>query len=317
MLCKCVSAFLSGCVIAGFLSFAPSASAHGIVGKRLFIEPLVTEDANPKNELDLPVLEVIQTPDGHAINFNYSIEKKLSPNWSVSFDNSVTSFTPNGQSSVLGFGNIGFGAKYALYRNARHEFIVSSDLHWEAPVGNPRIGAATFTTLTPGLLYAKGLGDLPSTRILKWLRPFALQGDFTLDFPIGGPSSSAPGKVPHADMVVEYSLPYLNAFVRHANAGYSLEDGDVRIGHSLGAIAGDIFPFTEFNFSWVHGNTGQALRPQGFLRPGMVYLGRYCDGGAAEEFPANTFTGRAVGAIGIFDLFIEDVFPKFGWMIHK
>src|SRR5487761_920667 len=127
-----VSAFLSVCLLGGLLWLAPSAPAHGIVGKRLFIEPLVTEDANPKNELDLPVWEVIQTPDGHTIAFNYSVEKKLMPRFSVGFDNSIVSFTPNGQNSIVGFGNIGFGAKYAVYRNAAHEFILSSALHVEA-----------------------------------------------------------------------------------------------------------------------------------------------------------------------------------------
>src|SRR5579859_8301959 len=125
MHCRCLCTFLYVCVVGGFLWLAPSAPAHGIVGKRLFIEPLVTEDASPKNELDLPVWEVIQTPGGHTIAFNYSVEKKLMPRFSVSFDNSVVSFTPNGQSSVVGFGNIGFGAKYAVYRNAAHEFILS------------------------------------------------------------------------------------------------------------------------------------------------------------------------------------------------
>lgn len=317
MLCRCVSAFLGVCLLGGLLWFAPRAPAHGIVGKRLFIEPLVTEDANPKNELDLPVWEVLQTTDGHTIAFNYSVEKKLMPRFSVSFDNSIVSFTPNGQSSIVGFGNIGFGAKYAVYRNAAHEFILSSAFHVEAPTGDPRIGADSSTTLTPELLYAKGFGDLPSSGVLKWLTPIALQGDFTLDFPIRGASKSAPAKVPHADLVVEYSLPYLNTFVRHADAGYSLEDGNIREGHSLRAIAGNLFPFTEFNFSWVQSSAGNGLRPQGFIRSGMVYIGHYFEVGAAAEFPANQFTGRSVGAIGIFDLFIDDVFPKLGWMIRK
>ncbi|HEV3483101.1 MAG TPA: hypothetical protein VGR97_12325 [Candidatus Acidoferrales bacterium] len=314
---RCVSAFWSFCVLGGSFCFAPSAPAHGIVGKRLFIEPLVTEDANPKNELDLPVWEVIQTPDGHTIAFNYSVEKKLMPRFSVSFDNSIVSFTPNGQNSIVGLGNIGFGAKYAVYRNATHEFILSSAFRLEAPTGNPHVGADSSTTLTPELLYAKGFGDLPPSPVLKWLRPLALQGDFALDLPIKGDSKLAPGKVPHADIVVEYSLPYVNAFVRHAGAGFALEDGAIRKGRSLQAVTGNLFPFTEFNFLWGQGSAGSGLRPQGFIRPGLAYVGHYFEIGAAAEFPTNSFTGRSVGAIGIFDLFIDDVFPKLRWPIHK
>jgi hypothetical protein len=288
-----------------------------MVGRRLFIEPLVTEDANPKNELDLPVLEVIQIPSGHLIGFNYSLEKKLLPKFSVSFDNSIVSFAPNGQSPIVGFGNIGFGAKYALCQNVPHEFIFSTAFHVEAPAGNTKIGAASFTTLSPEFLYAKGFGDLPSHGPWNWLRPLALQGDFALGFPVGAPFKSGAGRSPRVDAVLEYSLPYLNAFVRHADSRYSLGGGSFRKGHSLKAIAGDLFPFTEFNFSWVPDSQGRGLRPQGFIRPGMVYIGHYFEIGGAAEFPANRFTGRSVGAMGIFDLFFDDVFPKIGRMLHR
>ena len=310
MPCRCWSALLCLWLIAISSLFVPGAHAHGVVGKRLFIETLVTQDANPKNELDFPILEIIQTPSGHLVGFNYSVEKKLLPRLSVGFDNSIVSFSPNGQNSILGFGNIGFGAKYALYQNSPHEFIFSPAFHVEFPTGNTRLGAASFATLTPALLYAKGFGDLPSRGTLNWLRPLALQGDFAADFPAGASRSSGAAKVPHVDAVVEYSFPYLNAFVRHANSKYSLGEGGFRYGASIGAIAGDLFPFAEFNFSWVPDNQSRGLRPQGFFRPGMVYIGHHFEIGGAAEFPANEFTGRSAGAMVIFDLFLDDLFPK-------
>lgn len=91
-----------------------------------------------------------------------SSEWLLTPKFSVSCDNSFISFEPNGQSTVTGFGNVGFGAKYAPYKNAAHEFIVSSELHWEAPTRNANLGVDMFNVLTPEILYAKGFGDLPS-----------------------------------------------------------------------------------------------------------------------------------------------------------
>lgn len=316
MPCRCRSALLSFWLAAISSLFVPGAFAHGVVGKRLFIEPLVTEDANPKNELDFPTLEIIQAPDGHLINFSYSVEKKLLPRLSVGFDNSIISFSPNGQNSIVGFGNIGFGAKCALYQNSPHEFIFSSAFHVEFPTGNTRLGAASFTTLTPAFLYAKGFGDLPSHGALNWLRPLALQGDFAADFPANASPSSGAGKVPHVDTVVEYSFPYLNAFVRHANTKYSLGDGGFRNGASIGAITGDLFPFAEFNFSWVPDNLGRGLRPQSFIRPGIVYIGHHFEIGGAAELPANDFTGRSTGAIAIFDLFLDDLFPKVRRLFH-
>lgn len=305
------------CMAGAWAAFPQMARAHGKVGKRLFIEPLVTEDANPKNELDFPVFETIQTPDGHVIDFNYSLEKMLTPNMSVSFDNSFGSFAANGQSATWGTGNVGFGAKYALRRSVRHEFIVSSELHWEAPTGSERIGAGGFNILTPEILYAKGFGDLSDTGLWKWLKPFAIQGDLTADFAVGGTPATRPGAQPNVDTVFEYSIPYLNTYVRHKNKGFELEGGSLRDGWSPRAISGDLFPFAELNFSWTSVPGGARLRPTGFFRPGVTYMGHCFEIGAAAEFPANGFAGRSVGAIGIFDLFLDDVFPKVGAMLHK
>jgi hypothetical protein len=288
---------------------APPARAHGIVGKRLFIEPLFTEDANPKTELDFPVFESIHLPDGHYSAFNYSLEKKLSDRFSVSFDNSYNWLTPNGQPRVSGFDNVGFGAKYALYKSPAHEFIVSSSIDVEAPTGDVATGAEPFTTISPGLLYAKGFGDLPSSGAAKWLRPFAVQGDFLLDFPAGGTKTPDRANVPRADLVVEYSFPYLNAYVRRANAGYSVGGGGFRKGFSLGAIAGNLFPFVEFNFASLPYDGGR--RAFGYYRPGVDFVGHYFQVGFAAELPANTFTGSHVGAVGIFDIFLDEVFPRF------
>ena len=44
--------------------------AHGTVGQRKFIEPLFTEDANIKNELDLPRAEFLTLPDGSFRSFS-------------------------------------------------------------------------------------------------------------------------------------------------------------------------------------------------------------------------------------------------------
>lgn len=287
---------------------AAAARAHGIVGKRLFIEPLITEDACPKTELDFPVFESIHTPDGHVSAFNFSLEKKITPRFSLSIDSSYNRFTPNGQGRLSGFGNVGFGAKVSLFQSPGHEFIVSSGLEVEAPTGDTRVGAEPYTVITPELLYGKGMGDLPSTGFVNWLRPFAVQGDFTLDLPAGGPQTPDRGNIPHADLVLEYSFPYLNAYVRHANAGYSLGDGAFRKGFSAGAILGDLFPFVEFNFAALPYDGGR--RALGYYRPGVAYVGHYFEVGMAAELPANSFTGNHTGAIGIFDLFIGEVFPK-------
>lgn len=304
------------CLSAALLLTTARVFAHGIVGKRLFIEPLVTEDANPKNEFDFPVLDAIQGPEGHHVDFDYSLEKRLLPRFSLSFENSYGWFTPSepGSLSRSGFGNIGLAAKYALYKNPEHEFIMSGSFGIEMPTGDTSIGADPFTTLEPQFLYAKGFGDLPAHGALRWLRPFAVQGDVALAFPAGGPPGHPEHRfTPRADVVLEYSIPYLNQFVRHANRNYSLGEGAYRKGHSLGAIVGNLFPFSEFNFSAVPiGPAGRAA--VGYIRPGVVYVGHYFELGGAAEFPANSITGRSVGGMAIFDIFIDNLIPAFGRM---
>ena len=112
---------------------AAPARAHGIVGKRLFIEPLFTEDANPKTELEFPVFESIHIPEGHYSAFNYSLENKLSSRFSVGFDNSYNWSSPNGQPGVSGFDNVGFGAKYAIYKSPVHDFSIPPPPRWAPP----------------------------------------------------------------------------------------------------------------------------------------------------------------------------------------
>lgn len=81
--------FLGLCLIA--LLAAPF-WAHGIVGDRMFIEPLVTGDANVKNELDLPGAEFLVQPDGTWRAIGFSFEKALYPH-RFSFTLGIPGFT--------------------------------------------------------------------------------------------------------------------------------------------------------------------------------------------------------------------------------
>jgi len=77
-------------IIAVMLACIPSDLwAHGSCGQRMFIEPLFTEDANIKDELDSPRAEFLMLPDGSSHSFSTSFEKALYPNrWSVVIEQS-------------------------------------------------------------------------------------------------------------------------------------------------------------------------------------------------------------------------------------
>jgi len=108
-------------IIAVILACIPSDLwAHGSCGQRMFIEPLFTEDANIKNELDLPRAEFLMLPDGSSRSFNASFEKALYPNrWSVVIEQSRVYGRVAG-SSIAGFDDLEVGTKLALYCGAEH-----------------------------------------------------------------------------------------------------------------------------------------------------------------------------------------------------
>lgn len=115
---------------------------HGMEGDRMFIEALATEDANIKNELVLPRGEFLTLPDGSFRTFGASLEKSLYPErWSFVVEQSIVSRRELGQ-TVSGFGDLEIGTKVAVYRNERHEFVLTPVYSWAFPPARARSPSA-------------------------------------------------------------------------------------------------------------------------------------------------------------------------------
>jgi hypothetical protein len=268
----------------------------------MFVEPLFGEDANIKNELDLPRGEFLTLPDGSFRSFNASFEKALYPDrWSVVVEQSRVYRHESG-STVTGFDDLEVGTKVAVYRSPKHEFVLTPALFMTVPTGSRKV-AEHRTALQPALLFAKGFGD---TRWV-WLRPFALQGD------VGYEASATGERERHAtyDVVLEYSVPYLNHFLRKADRAFDLEH-NLRLGHSTRAILGDMFPFVEFNGSTpVAGTLGSTAT---FVRPGALYMGKYFQISVAVDLPLRGYLpNRRVGGVVLLDLFLDEIVPALEW----
>src|SRR5215471_8227773 len=233
-------------IVAVMLACIPSDLwAHGAVGQRKFIEPLFTEDANIKDELDSPRAEFLMLPDGSFRSFSSSFEKALYPNrWSVLIEQSRV-YRRLAGSTIGGFDDLEVGTKFVLYRSVEHELVLTPVLFLTAPTGSHSV-AEHRTKLRPGLVFAKGFGDLK----WGWLRPLALQGDIGYEAAVTGERER------HAtyDMVLEYSVPYLNCFIRTADTGFDLEH-NLRLDHFSRATLGNMYPFVEFNGSTSVGGT--------------------------------------------------------------
>src|SRR5215469_744970 len=136
-------------------------------------------------------------------------------------------------SAIAGFDDLEVGTKLALYRSAEHELVLTPALFLTAPTGSQSV-AENRTKLQPALVFAKGFGDLK----WSWLRPLAVQGDIGYEAAVTGEHDR------HAtyDMVLEYSVPYLNRFIRNADTESGLEHNPP-LGHSPRAILGNMYPF--------------------------------------------------------------------------
>jgi hypothetical protein len=241
-------------------------------------------------------------PDDTFRALGASIENALYPDrWSVVVEESRL-YQHTGGTTVPGFDNLEVGTKVAICRSERHEFVLTPALFITTPTASRKLGTRS-TALKPTVLLANGFGDLK----WNWIRPLAVQGDLGYETSITGERE----RQVIYDMVLLYSVPYLNRFIRHINAGFDLEH-NLRLGHSPRAILGDMFPFIEFNGSTpVAGTSGSTST---FARPGALYMGKYFQIGAAMDLPLRwTSPRQRVGAVLLLDLYLDEIHSTFGW----
>jgi hypothetical protein len=67
---------LAALLIAAGLSIT-SAWAHGVVGDYVFLEPIITQDPTPANELDILQPSWVKTRDANNYSIGFDIEKVL------------------------------------------------------------------------------------------------------------------------------------------------------------------------------------------------------------------------------------------------
>lgn len=277
------------------LMFVAAAATHGIVGQRSFVEPFVTEDVNPKNELVVARPERDFGREEKAFRYGFGLEKKLADELSLTLDSAWLHVSPRDEEEPIqsGFDNLGITLKYAFFRSDPHEAIASFAVESAAPTGSRDVGAERHWVFRPFFLYGKGLGDLPDR--LGFLRPLAIQGDF-------GPEISTDHETTTTfahDIAIHYSLPYLQAAVKDVGLRWPLAN---------------LLPIVEFNFE--HGLEGEERGIDSvILTPGLLYMDRWIEIGVAGRFPVTDDAREEVdpGVIFIVDLFIDDLLPWTRW----
>ena len=285
------------------------AFAHGTVGDYTFIEPIVADDANPKNEFDILKPQWTRTADGREFSLGFSLEKVIvaapeaysngAPGGglvSIEIGSEWLYRSPKQGRPLSGFNNLELMPKWAFLTIPEHEFRVSIGAKFVLPTGNPSIEDQNHTQLGPVLLWAKGFGDLPNWPYLKYLRPFAFQGDYGYIPALGGRAFHEM----FADNVIEYSLPYLSNNVKDIGLEWPLRN---------------LYPYVEFNYDQlIAGPSGQTF-PQILITPGVAFMNYYIELSVATQFALNraAVPNSHAAVIALLDLFIDDIFPWTNW----
>jgi hypothetical protein len=281
--------------------------AHGVVGDYVFLEPIVTQDPTPANELDILQPSWVKSRDANSYAIAFSVEKILyiddnhMPRFSVGGGTNWNHTSPYHGPSLEGFDVLTLFAKYAFYYSAEHEFLMSMGLQLQLPTGNLGVEEQSHTSLGPTLLWEKGMGDLPNSRRLKYLRPFGIQSDFGYVPALGGHTTHHM----FADAIIEYSLPYLSNNVQDIGLKWPIRN---------------LFLFNEINYDQlITGPSGQTF-PRLLATPGIAYVSYHFELSIGTQFALNNASvpGNHAAVLGLLDIFYDSIFPKIGnWTINR
>ncbi len=170
------------------------ATAHGFAGDRFFPATIQTDDPFVADEMSLPTVTL--NPPGidgsRETDVGTDISKRITPDLGITLSDQWKYITSKGVPARYGFDALETGVQYQLFVNAPHEAmaLVGLDASWAHTGRVQAVGAPDFTTLSPTLDFGKGFGDLPAS--LPWLRPLAITGNLSVDFPTKTQSDGTP-----------------------------------------------------------------------------------------------------------------------------
>lgn len=305
------------------ISLILPAVASAQVGKRNFIDPLVVDDPNPSNELDL-IPNWVSIAEGSNFSFNFTLEKTISQDLSVELGNAwndpscnpgflclgtgssrrgrlrhrqVNSYSPS-QQLLSGFDDLEVLPKYAFYRSDEHETRLAIGLDGFLPIGDKTAGGTTHASMGPIFMFARGLGDIPNEGFEKFLRPLAIQGELAYLVKVSGQQNDDA----IADWDISYEFFYLTDNVHD---------------FGLPAIVNNLAPFAEFSYEQVVNGRHGGTQPNLVVLPGLAYVAAAYQVSLATEFAVNqatVFTCHAA-VFGMLSLTLDQFFPQAGWTL--
>jgi hypothetical protein len=304
------AAMAAALLAAGAASVTTSQSsyAHGFAGKRFFPATPTTEDPFVADELSLPTITRQRfgasgdEPSSRETNFAVDMSKRITERLGIGFGATYKQVEPAGGERQRGFDNLEASLKYQFFTDADREAIVSAGIDWDiGGSGTRRVGAESFSTLTPALFFGKGFGDLPDE--WRYARPFAVTGSIGVGFPtrsstttVNDEGEESVERHPHTlewNFALEYSIPYLQSFVKEMGVGAPFDR---------------MFPLVEFAMSTPldRGRGGTT----GTINPGILWTGQYAQVSVEAVIPVNDRSGKGVGWLAQLHFFLDDLYPN-------
>ena len=273
------------------------AGAHGFAGDRFFPATILTDDPFVADEMSLPTvtLNPTQSDGSRELGVATDLSTLITPKWDFTIGTEWQHLWMPGAPNATGFGGLDTGTQYQLFINGPHEAIALAglDVNWGNTGRVQALGAPAFTTISPTFDFGKGFGDLPDS--LPWLRPFALTGNLSFDFPTETESNGVPNPNNfNYGFAIEYSIPYLQSQVRDLG---------------LGAPFNRLIPLVEFALTTPL-NRGQTGKTTGTVQPGVIWAGSYFQVGAEMIIPTNSLSGHGIGGVVQLHFYLDDLFPN-------
>ncbi len=282
----------------GILAALPlTLRAHGFEGDTFFPPTITADDPFSKDEFAVSITSFHQPAVTGGIltretDLGWSFNKEIFPKFALGISDAWTYLSTPGSPSVNAFQNYVMSAKYQLWENPEHRFILSIGGYWNiGGSGGRAIGVESFDTLTPSIFLGKGFGDLPDS--LAFLKPIVL--------------TSVIGEVLPTKAAASNSFSY--AFAFEYNIGYLQEHvRDFGIPHPFR----DIIPLVEVALNSPQNRGGGATT--GTINPGILYENPLFQIGAEAVIPIDHQSGPAVSFLVNVNIFIDDLLPKlFGY----
>jgi len=269
------------------------ASAHGFAGQRFFPATLATDDPFVADELSAPTFSSRKIPAsdegpaGRETTASLEIAKRLTPRFGLGLEITGLEKKLDGETVQRGFDNLALSAKYQFYENDEHETIASVGVDWDVGgTGAKRLGAESFSTLTPALFFGKGFGDLSDK--LSGLRPFAVTGSLG----VAMPSNANAPNVLTSGFSLQYSIPYLQSAVKDVG---------------LRAPFNRMIPIIELAMEKPIDRDGGPTT--GTVNYGVLWAGKSMQLGLEAIVPLNSRSGSGVGFIAQLHFYLDDLFP--------